>query len=357
MKPLDIKSTINLPKTAFPMKAGLPRREPGILERWDRMGIYQAIRRSREGRSSFTLHDGPPYANVHIHLGQSLNKILKDIVVKSRTMMGHDAPYVPGWDCHGLPIEHHVDRTLGSRKKNMTPLEIRTACREYAEKFIAIQREEFRRLGVFGDWEAPYLTLDPVYEGTIIDQIGRFVRNGNIYRDKRSVHWCPQCATALAEAEVEYEEHVSPSIYVRFPLRSEALEKRFPPLAGRRLSILIWTTTPWTLPANEAVAFHPDFEYQFVDLGEEVLLLAADLVAPVLALKGLRLFSCTVPPELPLLIHNSTSPLPNGAAANTRSPPKSTALTSRSFCVPVWSWNWPRNCRLFCGSGARTRYR
>jgi isoleucyl-tRNA synthetase len=288
VKSSDIKATINLPRTAFPMKANLPRREPLLLQEWDRLGIYEAVRASRRGRPLFTLHDGPPYANGHIHLGQTLNKILKDIVVKSRTMMGRDAPYVPGWDCHGLPIEHHVDRTLGPRKRDMSPLEIRAACREYAQKFIDIQRDEFRRLGVFGDWNAPYLTIDPGYESTIIEQIGRFARNGNIYRDKRSVHWCPQCATALAEAEVEYEEHVSPSIYVRFPLDPDAFSGRFPALAGRRLSILIWTTTPWTLPANLAVAFHPDFDYQLVDIGDEVLLLAADLVPTVLAVKKIE---------------------------------------------------------------------
>jgi isoleucyl-tRNA synthetase len=279
----DLKATVNLPRTTFPMKANLPQREPRLLQEWDRLDIYAAVRAARRGRPLFTLHDGPPYANGHIHLGQTLNKVLKDIVVKSRTMMGRDAPFVPGWDCHGLPIEHHVDRTLGPRKREMSPLQIRAACREYAQKFIGVQREEFRRLGVFGDWNAPYLTLDPAYEGTIIEQIGRFARNGNIYRDKRSVHWCPQCATALAEAEVEYEEHVSPSIYVRFPLDPGALTDRFPALAGRRLSILIWTTTPWTLPANMAVAFHPEFDYQLVDIGEEVLLLSADLVPAVLA--------------------------------------------------------------------------
>ena len=287
MQPLDLKTTVNLPQTDFPMKADLPRREPRLIEEWDRLDVYAVIRRSRRGRPLFTLHDGPPYANGHIHLGQALNKILKDIVVKSRTMMGHDAPFVPGWDCHGLPIEHQVDRDLGPRKAGMTPLEIRSACRAYAEKFTAIQKEEFRRLGVFGEWSAPYLTLDPSYEGIIVEQIGRFAQNGNIYRDKRSVHWCPQCATALAEAEVEYEDRASPSIYVRFPIREEELTKQFPDLAGRRVSALIWTTTPWTLLANVAIAFHPDEEYQWVDLGEEVLLLAADLAGPVLALQGL----------------------------------------------------------------------
>ncbi|MFQ5876851.1 MAG: isoleucine--tRNA ligase [Acidobacteriota bacterium] len=288
MQPPDLKSTINLPKTRFPMRADLPRREPRLIEAWDRLDVYACIRRRRAGRPLFVLHDGPPYANGHIHLGQALNKILKDIVVKSRTMMGFDAPYLPGWDCHGLPIEHQVDKDLGRRKAGMTPLQIRSACRDYAERFIDVQREEFRRLGVFGEWRAPYRTLDPHYEGVVVEQIGRFARNGNIYRDKRSVHWCPQCATALAEAEVEYEEHVSPSIYVRFPWRAEPLADRFPALKGRRLSILIWTTTPWTLPANVAIAFHPDYEYRLVDVGDEVLLMATDRIAEVLALRGTR---------------------------------------------------------------------
>ena len=288
MRPIDIKSTINLPKTAFPMKANLPNREPALLEAWGRLDVYSAIRAARVGRPLFVLHDGPPYANGHIHLGQSLNKILKDIVVKSRAMMGFDAPYLPGWDCHGLPIEHQVDKNLGSKKAGMSPLAIRAACRAYAEKFIDVQRGEFRRLGVFGEWQAPYRTLDPLYEGTIIEQIGRFAANGNIYRDKRSVHWCPRCATALAEAEVEYEEHVSPSIYVRFPWEGGALEKKVPAVRGRKVSILIWTTTPWTLPANLAVAFHPDFKYQLIDVGDEILVLVAERAPEVLALNGLK---------------------------------------------------------------------
>jgi isoleucyl-tRNA synthetase len=288
MEPLDLKNTLNLPRTDFPMKADLPRREPRLLERWDRMDVYAALRRARSGRPRFVLHDGPPYANGNIHLGQALNKILKDIVVKSRSMLGFDAPYVPGWDCHGLPIEHQVDKDLGPKKATMTPQQIRAVCRAYAEKYVAIQRDEFRRLGVFGEWRAPYLTMAPAYEGTIVEEIGRFAEHGNIYRDKRSVHWCPRDVTALAEAEVEYADHVSPSIYVRLRLDVAPLLKRFPSLAGRKVSVLIWTTTPWTLPANVAVAFHPEFTYQFVDVGDEVLLLAADLVAEVLAVKGLK---------------------------------------------------------------------
>ena len=289
MQPIDIKATLNLPKTDFPMKADLPRREPRLLHAWDELDLYAMIRKARRGRPIFVMHDGPPYANGHIHLGQSLNKILKDIVVKSRTMMGFDAPYVPGWDCHGLPIEHQIDKDLGSKKTSMTPLQVRAACRAYAERFIDIQREEFRRLGVLGDWRRPYLTLDKEYEGMIVEQIGRFVRNGHIYRDKRSVHWCPHDATALAEAEVEYEDDVSPAITVRFPIDPTLLEtKGIRGLSGRRASILIWTTTPWTLPANVAVAFHPDFDYQVVDVGEEVLLLAASRLEPVLRSRGLQ---------------------------------------------------------------------
>src|SRR5262245_55778222 len=269
------------------MKADLPRREPKLLEAWDRFDVYAAIRAARKGRPRFTLHDGPPYANGHIHLGQSLNKILKDVVVKSRTMMGLDAPYVPGWDCHGLPIEHQVDKDLGAKKQALSPLEVRAACRAYAEKFIDIQRGEFRRLGVFGEWMRPYRTIDASYEATIVEQVGRFAEHGNIYRDKRSVHWCPNDGTALAEAEVEYEEHVSPAITVRFPLEKDRLVDRFPALAGRSVSVLIWTTTPWTLPANLAVALHPDFEYQFRAIEAEVVLVAADRAAAVLQEAGI----------------------------------------------------------------------
>jgi isoleucyl-tRNA synthetase len=286
--PLDIKSTVNLPRTDFPMKADLPRREPRLLEAWDKLDVYASIRAARRGRERFTLHDGPPYANGHIHLGQSLNKILKDVVVKSRSMMGYDAPYVPGWDCHGLPIEHQVDKDLGSKKQGLSPLEIRAACRAYAEKFIDIQRTEFRRLGVFGEWMRPYRTLDPSYEATIVEMVGRFAENGHLYRDKRSVHWCANDGTALAEAEVEYEEHTSPAITVRFPLERDRLVERFPALAGRSVSVLIWTTTPWTLPANLAVALHPDFEYQFREIGAEVVLVAADRAEAVLKEAGIQ---------------------------------------------------------------------
>ncbi len=223
----------------------------------------------------------PPYANGNIHLGQALNKILKDIVVKSRSMMGLDAAYRPGWDCHGLPIEHRVDRELGGRRSGMQPLEIRQACRTYAEKFIRVQRDEFRRLGIFADWSRPYLTLDPGYEAVIVEQLGSFFVSGAAYFGKKPVHWCASCQTALAEAEVEYEDHTSPSIYVRFPLDGPEVKRRFPAIAGRNVSILIWTTTPWTLPANLAIAFHPDYAYDLVDLGSEILIMARERVSEV----------------------------------------------------------------------------
>src|SRR5947207_13766079 len=220
----DLKSTLNLPRTDFPMKANLPQAEPRRIEQWKTQDLYGRLREARKGAPKFVLHDGPPYANGHIHLGTALNKILKDIVVRSRTMAGekgHDAPYVPGWDCHGLPIELQVDRDLGSKKRDMSPVEFRRACRAYAEKFVAIQREEFERLGIVGEWDDPYLTMKPAYQATIVRQLATFVEKGLVYKAKKSVHWCISCRTALAEAEVEYDEnHVSPSIDVRFPLAS-----------------------------------------------------------------------------------------------------------------------------------------
>jgi len=284
----ELKQTVNLPRTDFPMKANLPDREPRWLARWERFDLYARIRDARRGRPRYLLHDGPPYANGNIHLGQALNKILKDIVVKSRNMMGLDATYRPGWDCHGLPIEHRIDRDLGSRKREMSSLDIRKACRTYAEKYIDIQREEFKRLGVLGEWDRPYLTLDPAYEAIITEHIGKFFVTDAAYYGKKPVHWCAHCQTALAEAEVEYEDHSSPSVYVRFELVSWNLRDRFPALGDRKVSVVIWTTTPWTLPANLAIAFHPHFVYELVDTGQEVLLVARDRVPDVAAACGLR---------------------------------------------------------------------
>jgi len=281
----DLRSTLNLPRTDFPMKANLPQAEPKRLERWKAEDLYGRIRAARKGQPSFVLHDGPPYANGHIHLGTALNKVLKDVVVRSRSMAGHDAPYRPGWDCHGLPIELKVDRDLGAKKREMSPLAFRQACRTYAEKYVHIQRGEFERLGVLGEWEDPYLTMSPAYQATILRQLAVFAEKGLVYKAKKSVHWCISCRTALAEAEVEYDEtHVSPSIDVRFPLAAEEherLARTHPALAGKRVFAVIWTTTPWTLPANLALAVHPEAEYAFypVEGTDEVVLVAKALRA------------------------------------------------------------------------------
>ncbi|MBC7350019.1 MAG: class I tRNA ligase family protein, partial [Candidatus Aminicenantes bacterium] len=280
-EPIELKKTLNLPRTSFAMKAQLAQKEPEIIKKWQSLKLYRRIIDSRRGQPTFILHDGPPYANGHIHLGTALNKILKDFIVKSRTMMGYLSPYVPGWDCHGLPIEIRVDQLLDSRKKEMSVIGIREECRRYALKFIDIQREEFIRLGVFGDWENPYLTMNPGYEADILRFLAEFFASGNVYKGKKPVHWCLHCQTALAEAEIEYKEKKSPSIYVRFPLISD-LSGQFPQLKGKKISVVIWTTTPWTLPANLAIAFHPDYEYVVAEVGDEAFLLARRLL-PVVA--------------------------------------------------------------------------
>ncbi len=282
---MDYKGTLNLPRTSFPMKADLPRREPGILQRWAEMDLYGRLRAQSVGRPRFVLHDGPPYANGHIHLGHALNKILKDIIIKSRQMAGYDCPYVPGWDCHGLPIEHQVDKGLKAKGLKLTQVEVRQRCRAYAQEFIGIQRAEFERLGVLGNWAHPYLTMDNAYVAAILEEYGRFFLSGAVYRSKKPVHWCATCHTALAEAEVEYEEHQTPSIYVKFPLITAPPQA--PELEGRPMSVVIWTTTPWTLPANLAIAVHPELEYAVLAVGQEILVVAADLAAGVLALWGL----------------------------------------------------------------------
>ncbi|MDP3183041.1 MAG: isoleucine--tRNA ligase [Desulfobaccales bacterium] len=283
---MDYKETLNLPRTAFPMKADLPRREPGILARWAEIDLYGCLRAKSAGRSRFILHDGPPYANGHIHLGHALNKILKDIIIKSKQMAGYDCPYVPGWDCHGLPIEHQVDKGLKAKGLKLSQVEVRQRCRTYAQEFIGIQRQEFERLGVLGDWAHPYLTMNNAYVAAILEEYGRFFFSGAIYRSKKPIHWCATCQTALAEAEVEYEEHRTPSIYVKFPLLTPP--PGAPELAGRPVSVVIWTTTPWTLPANLAIAVHPELEYAVLTVGQELLVVAADLAAGVLALWGLK---------------------------------------------------------------------
>jgi isoleucyl-tRNA synthetase len=279
----DVKSTLNLPRTDFAMKAHLAQKEPETIKAWESDRLYERIleKRAAAGRPPFILHDGPPYANGHIHLGTSLNKILKDFIVKSRSMLGHYAPYLPGWDCHGLPIEIHVDRHLGEQKKTLSVTGVREECRKYAERFIGIQREEFKRLGVLGAWATPYLTMHPAYEAKVLEYLAAFFERGEVFKGKRPVHWCIHDRTALAEAEIEYRDKTSPSIYVRFPVVSD-LGTKFPALRGRRAYVVIWTTTPWTLPANMAVAFHPDYEYAAAEADGDVYIMAKRLL-PVVA--------------------------------------------------------------------------
>jgi isoleucyl-tRNA synthetase len=283
------KDTVNLPRTEFPMKANLPASEPETLARWSAMDLYRKIREQRAGAPKFVLHDGPPYANGNIHIGHALNKIIKDFVVKSRSMAGFDAPYVAGYDCHGLPIELQVDRELGARKRGMTTADFCRACRAYAERFIGAMTAQFERLGVLGTWDQPYLTMDFRYQAAIARAFGRFVEQNLVYKGKKPIHWCIHCRTALAEAEVEYEDHLSPSIYVEFPLSSDGagdIASRVPELAGRDLSVLIWTTTPWTIPSNLAVAFHPEFDYAAYDVGGRIVIVAEKLAERVAAAIG-----------------------------------------------------------------------
>jgi isoleucyl-tRNA synthetase len=282
---MDYKSTINLPQTDFPMKADLARREPDMLRWWEEKNIYGKLREAARGRPTFILADGPPYANGAIHLGHAINKVLKDIVVKSRTLDGYDAPYVPGWDCHGLPIEHQIEKTRGKEVKTLEPRAFRQACREYAQAQIVGQREDFKRLGVMGDWERPYVTMHPEYEAEQLRALAQILRNGHIYKGLKPVHWCLDCRSALAEAEVEYEEKTSPAIDVKFEVRDRLdLAKRFglKALPRESASIVIWTTTPWTLPANQAVAVGAEIQYSLVDTGSDLVILASELANAVL---------------------------------------------------------------------------
>ena len=278
---MDYRQTLHLPKTDFPMKANLAKREPEILKEWEAKRIYHQISERAKGRTKYILHDGPPYANGHIHIGTALNKILKDFIVKSKFMVGFDSHYVPGWDCHGLPVEHEVEKSLGPKKAELSVVEIRRRCRDYAAKFVDIQREEFKRLGVFGEWETPYLTMSYDYQATIVREFGRFLLNGSVYKGKKPVHWCATCKTALAEAEVKYEDHRSPSVYVKFKMISD-VGKRFPNPKNLPVSVVIWTTTPWTIPANLAIAFHPDFIYVAVEVKDEIYIMAEALLEEVM---------------------------------------------------------------------------
>jgi isoleucyl-tRNA synthetase len=278
------KDTVNLPRTDFPMKASLPTSEPEALARWAAMDLYGKIQARRRGAPKFVLHDGPPYTTGNIHMGTALNKALKDFVVKSRCMAGFEAPYEPGFDCHGLPIELQVDRELGAKKREMSVADFCRACRAYAERFVGTMSAQFQRLGILGNWGDPYLTMDFRYQAAIARALGKFVTRDLVYKGKKPVHWCIHCRTALAEAEVEYEDHTSPSIYVEFPLApgSQAeLTARVPGLAGQSVSVLIWTTTPWTIPSNLAVAFHPDFEYAAYAVDGRAVIVAEPLAATV----------------------------------------------------------------------------
>jgi isoleucyl-tRNA synthetase len=290
---MDYKSTIHLPKTDFPMKADLARREPQQLAAWDQLGLYERVQAARHGAPSFILHDGPPYANGRIHIGHALNKILKDIVVKSRLLAGRAAPFVPGWDCHGLPIEHQVMKEAGPKGRALDRLEVRRRCRSYAAKFIDIQREEFQRLGCLGDWAHPYLTMDPGYEAAIVRAFGQCVAAGGVYKAKKPVLWCTHDETALAEAEVEYEDHTSPSIYVKFLVSGFGGDVDHHKNIGTPAPfIVIWTTTPWTLPANQAIAVHESDTYVLVEVkpsrDPEVWILAEKLFKNCMEKFGLR---------------------------------------------------------------------
>jgi isoleucyl-tRNA synthetase len=279
---MDYKDTLNLPATDFPMRGNLPQREPEIMQRWTELELDRKLSEPNQDKPNFTLHDGPPYANGNIHIGHALNKILKDIVIKSKRMQGYYAPYVPGWDCHGLPIELKVDQKLGKKKREMTKSEVRKECRTYAKEWVDIQSDEFRRLGIFGDWQHPYLTMTTDYEAATARELARFAERDGLYKGRKPIHWCSSCVTALAEAEVENEDHTSPSIYDKFPYQDE-LPAGFDELAGKPLSFVIWTTTPWTIPANLAVCLHPELPYVAIDTGAELLVMAEGLHAQVLA--------------------------------------------------------------------------
>jgi len=290
----EYKNTLNLPNTTFPMKANLSQREPIMLEVWEENAVYEKIRAARAGSERFVLHDGPPYANGHLHCGHALNKILKDIIVKSKSFSGYDAPFVPGWDCHGLPIELNVEKKVGKAGVKISASEFRDKCREYASSQIDIQRDEFKRLGVFGDWQNPYVTMNFTYEANIVRALAKIIENGHLQQGFKPVHWCIDCGSALAEAEVDYEEKTSSSIDVAFYAQSPQAflaKMGHADLAEKPLIVPIWTTTPWTLPANEAVCLHPELDYALVDAGAHYFLLANDLVEAAMGRFGVEKFS------------------------------------------------------------------
>ena len=298
----DYKETLNLPRTSFGMRAGLARKEPEYLARWARMDLYARIRDARRGKQKYTLHDGPPYPTGDLHIGTGMNKILKDFIVRFRTMSGFDTPYIPGWDCHGLPIEHKVMSELGEKAEKLGPAEIRLRCREFALGYVRANREEFKRLGCLGDWETPYLTINPAYEAAVLKVFRMMVERGYIYRQLKPIHWCGSCRTALAEAELEYRDRRDVSIYLHLPL-VDLPDELFPGRGSAPASILVWTTTPWTLPANRAVAVNPAFNYALVSYsdpgsGEEKrMILASGAVERVARETGIK--SWNVSAEVP----------------------------------------------------------
>ncbi|MGC0810646.1 isoleucine--tRNA ligase [Pantoea agglomerans] len=284
----DYKSTLNLPETGFPMRGDLAKREPGMLQRWYADNLYGIIREAKKGKKTFILHDGPPYANGSIHIGHSVNKILKDIIVKSKGMAGYDSPYVPGWDCHGLPIEHKVEQMIGKPGEKVTAAEFREACRKYAAEQVEGQKADFIRLGVLGDWDRPYLTMDFGTEANIIRALSKIIGNGHLHKGAKPVHWCLDCRSALAEAEVEYYDKTSPSIDVMFnAIDADAVRHAFGVAqVNGPISLVIWTTTPWTLPANRAISLNAEFEYQLLQIDGRALILAKDLVESVMKRAG-----------------------------------------------------------------------
>ena len=299
---MDYKKTLNLPNTEFPMKGNLAQREPERLKKWNEVNLYQKIRETFAGRPQFILHDGPPYANGEIHIGHAVNKVLKDFIVKSKTLSGFDAPYVPGWDCHGLPIELMVEKKIGKAGVKVSPAVFRKACREYAGKQVDIQKEAFIRLGILGDWHNPYLTMDFAFEANIVRSLGKINQKGHITAGAKPVHWCTDCGSALAEAEVEYEDKHSPAIDVRFQVVDEsgfmALCHHAPDYEGRgSLSVVIWTTTPWTLPANQGVALNPELEYVVVQCESERLVVAEALLKDAMLRYGIDMIMLNTIPQ------------------------------------------------------------
>ena len=292
----DYKDTLNLPKTAFPMRGNLAQREPEMLKRWESGDLYNRVRAACAGRDKFVLHDGPPYANGEIHIGHAVNKVLKDIIVKSRTLAGFVAPYVPGWDCHGLPIELQVEKKVGKPGHKVSAAEFRQACRDYAMKQVDRQRIDFKRLGVLGDWDNPYLTMNFAQEADIIRALGRIAARGHISKGSKPVHWCTDCGSALAEAEVEYQDKQSYAIDVRFKaVHQDAFAANFAPLIDELghgdIAVVIWTTTPWTLPANQGVALNPDLDYVLVQVGDERLMVAEGMLDDAMQRWGMEEFT------------------------------------------------------------------